>query len=339
LQALSKIYRDRMPAQKILVIRFSSIGDIVLTTPIIRVLKQQLGAEVHVLVKQAYQNVLSNNPNIDKIHCLDQSLWQTIAQLKKESFTLVVDLQKNLKSLIIRYAVGKNCLTYHKLNLEKWLTVQVKRSFMPVKNHIVDRYFEAVHLAGVVDDGKGLDFYFSSEDEETATGLINGKPFIALVLGATYATKRIPKDKCTDIIARSPLPVALLGGQDVVGLADSLVQEFPEKTMNFCGKTSLGAGAAILQLASKVVTGDTGMMHIAAALKKEILVLWGNTTPLFGMSPYYGKQSQNLSTDLEVQGLSCRPCSKLGYRHCPKGHFRCMNDLVITEAVLQPQDC
>ncbi len=336
---LSKTYRDRMSRQKILLIRFSSIGDIVLITPVIRVFKKQLDAEVHLLVKASYQNVLANNPYVDKIHTLHHNLWHTISQLRKENFTLVVDLQKNLSSVLISKGVCKNTLTYQKLNVEKWLTVRLKRSFMPKINHIVDRYFEAIRPVGVVDDGEGLDYFFSRNEREEAFRLVKEIQFIALVLGATYTTKRIPKEKCTDIIAKSSLPVVLLGGNDVLALSEELQKKHPDKTLNFCGKTSLGVGAGILKLASKVVTGDTGMMHIAAALKKEIVVLWGNTTPTFGMSPYYGKNVPDVSTNLEVEGLSCRPCSKLGFHHCPKSHFRCMNDLVITVDDLMPQDC
>lgn len=124
------------------------------------------------------------------------------------------------------------------------------------------------------------------------------------------------------------MPLILLGGKEDAAIAEQVYQFHKNKTINLCGKLNLNQSASIIQQANKVITSDTGLMHIAAAFKKDIISLWGNTIPEFGMGPYLaGKDSQIL----EVKGLSCRPCSKLGYKKCPKGHFKCMNDIVITE--------
>lgn len=301
-----------------------------MTTPIVRCLKKQTGAEIHYLVKQSFSHVIHDNPYIDKIHQFKPDSSATISNLKSENFDLVVDLQKNMKSLRVSQALGTKTIRYNKMNVRKWLAVNLKINKLPKGKHLVDRYFESLSETGINDDGEGLDYFIMPEDEFDAQELVKGIPdFQVLVLGATYFTKRIPKEKCLEIISRSDHTTVLLGGNDVHELAADISSSFPTKVVNFTGKIGLGVSAGIIKHASKVYTGDTGLMHIAAALQKEIFVLWGNTIPDFGMYPYYGYHHKDKFTNLQVEGLSCRPCSKLGYDHCPKGHFKCMLEIKI----------
>lgn len=318
-----------MQYKKILIIRFSSIGDVVLTTPIVRSIKKQTGAELHYLIKPSFIQVIRDNPYIDQIHQLDERIGETIKKLKNQGFDLIVDLQKNLKSYRIARELGAETIRFDKLNIRKWLAVRLKLKTLPPNKHLVDRYFDALATLGIKDDGHGMDYFILPEDEYDAQELVRGFHYQVLVLGATYFTKRIPKEKCEDIISMYKSHTVLIGGKDVAALADELSTAFPEKVINFCGKIGLGVSAAIVKHATEVVTGDTGMMHIAAALQKKITVLWGNTIPDFGMYPYYGHKNTPKYRSLEVENLSCRPCSKLGYNKCPKGHFKCMNDIQI----------
>jgi len=319
-----------MPFNKILVIRFSSIGDVVLTTPIVRCIKKQLNAEVHYLIKQDFAHVIHENQYIDQIHHLKENINDTISLLKNESFDLIIDLQKNFRTYRICSALGCKTIRFDKLNISKWMAVNLKFNRLPSEKHLIDRYFDALNDIGIHDDGLGLDYFIMPEDEYDAQGLVNGIRYQVLVLGATYYTKRIPKEKCEEIIALSDKHTVVLGGKDVSELANELADLFPAKVLNFCGKIGLGVSAGIIKHAKKVISGDTGLMHIAAALQKKIIVLWGNTIPEFGMYPYYGYKNEDRHTDHQVNNLPCRPCSKLGFDRCPKGHFRCMMDIVIT---------
>ena len=316
-----------MKAKKILIIRFSSIGDVVLTTPIVRCVKKQLDAEIHFLIKPSFAHVIHENPYIDHIHHLKENIQDTIDILKAEQFDLVIDLQKNLRSYKICSALSCKTIRFDKMNINKWLAVNLKINRLPNGKHLVDRYFESLQGIGVSDDGEGLDYFMMPEDEYDAQELVQGIHYQVLVLGATYFTKRIPKEKCEEIIALYDKHTILLGGKDVAELADQLSTEFPEKVINYCGKIGLGVSAGIVKHADRVVTGDTGMMHIAAALQKKIIMIWGNTIPEFGMFPFYGSKNPSKSIDIQVSNLSCRPCSKLGFDKCPKGHFRCMMDI------------
>lgn len=316
---------------KILVVRFSSIGDIVLTTPILRCIKQQLkDVELHYITKHNFLSVIENNPYVDKTYTIKDSLKDVIPQLKKENYDYVIDLHHNIRTLKLKTALGKKSFSFNKLNWEKFLIVNFKKNKLP-HIHIVDRYFETVQALGVKNDGKGLDYFINEKDEidiPSSLPSLFHEDYNALVVGGSYFTKQIPLNKLKEICTKSSLPLILLGGKEDTAIAEQVYQLHKNKTINLCGKLNLNQSASIIQQASKVITSDTGLMHIAAAYKKNIISLWGNTIPEFGMGPYLaGKDSQIL----EVKGLSCRPCSKLGYKKCPKGHFKCMNDIVIPE--------
>jgi ADP-heptose:LPS heptosyltransferase len=314
---------------KILVVRFSSIGDIVLTTPILRCIKQQLkDVELHYVTKYSFLSVIENNIYVDKVFAIKDSLKDVIPQLKKENYDYVIDLHHNVRTLRLKTALGKKSSSFNKLNWEKFLIVNFKKNKLP-NLHIVDRYFETLQSLGVKNDGNGLDYYINEKDEidipSTLPTLFH-EDYNVLVVGGSYFTKQIPINKLKEICTKSSLPLILLGGKEDAAIAEQVYQFHKNKTINLCGKLNLNQSASIILQANKVITSDTGLMHIAAAFKKDIVSLWGNTIPEFGMGPYLaGKNSQIL----EVKGLSCRPCSKLGYKKCPKGHFKCMNDIEI----------
>lgn len=315
---------------KILIIRLSSIGDIVLTTPVIRAVHLQWPAEVHVLTKQGFVQILSANPYVSKVMPLEDSLAGTIRALRAERYDLVIDLHKNLRTWRIRLGLGRPSITFHKLNWAKWLMTALRIDRLP-RMHLVDRYFEAIAQKGIVSDGKGLDYFIDAGDRVQPEEWVKG-PYLAVALGAAHATKQIPERKLVEILSRVAFPILLLGGpkETIVGLR--LIDALSGKTViNLAGGLTLGQSADVIRQATVVLTPDTGMMHIAAAFQKPIISVWGNTVPVFGMYPYL-KMGSPEGQIWEVQGLSCRPCSKIGYKSCPKGHFRCMEDQP-TEAI------
>ena len=312
---------------KILIIRFSSIGDIVLTTPVLRCLKLQLkGAEIHFITKQKFVSVIEHNPFIDKIYTINDSLSEVVPQLKKENYDYIIDLHNNVRTLKLKTALGKKAFSFNKLNWKKFLAVNFKINNLP-QQHIVDRYFETVETLGVSNDNKGLDYFIAKKDEVNISSFLPStfhSGYNTLVVGGSYYTKQIPLNKLKEICLKSNLPLVLLGGKEDKSIAELLHAEFKDKTYNACGQLNLNQSASVIQQSQKVITSDTGLMHIAAAYKKDIISVWGNTIPEFGMGPYL---EGNNSQILEVKGLSCRPCSKLGYKKCPKGHFKCMNEI------------
>jgi ADP-heptose:LPS heptosyltransferase len=315
---------------KILILRFSSIGDIVLTTPVVRCVKQQVpDAEVHYCTKRAFQGILANNPYIDKVHVLQSSLKELVQQLKAEQFDYIIDLHNNLRTRVIKARLGKPGRSFNKLNYEKWLMVNFKLNRLP-DVHIVNRYLDAAAALGVKDDGKGLDYFIPAPDEVDIKTL--PVPFqqgyVAFAIGAQHYTKRLPAARIIELCERLRQPVILLGGKEDAATGEEIAAHFktnssePTVIYNACGKYNLNGSASLVRQAERVVSHDTGLMHIAAAFQKDIISVWGNTIPEFGMYPFRTRYKV-----LEVHGLSCRPCSKIGYSKCPKGHFKCMWDI------------
>lgn len=310
---------------KILVIRFSSIGDIVLTTPVVRCLKQQLpDAEVHFLTKSSFAGLVRDNPFIDKVHVLGDDLGGVISDLKKEKFDFIADLHHNLRSARVKAALGVKSKAFNKLNIEKWLLVNLKVNRMPAA-HIVDRYMQTVVSLGVKYDGGGLDYFIPEKDQIPVRDF--PEPFsagyYAFVIGAKHATKRLPDSKIAEIINHINLPVVLLGGKEDQSSAEAIVAQCGKLIFSACGKYGLNGSASLVQQSKFLITHDTGLMHIAAALRKKIISVWGNTVPEFGMYPFL-PSGRGESVIIENKELFCRPCSKIGYDRCPKGHFKCM---------------
>lgn len=310
---------------KILLLRFSSIGDIVLTSPVIRCLKQQLpNTEIHFLTKENFKSILETNPHIDRLITFSKSTDEVLAALKKEKYDLIIDLHKNIRSAKLKASLLRKSISFNKINLEKWLTVNTKKkSFLP-KVHIVERYLEGIKKLGIMNDFLGLDFFMGKEDEfDLPNELKNG--YIAFAIGAQFATKRLPAEKMISILSKVTRPIVLLGGKEDKLIAEKVKVALPEKTIiDFCGELSIRQSAFVVSKSNVVLTHDTGLMHIAAAFKKPIVTIWGNTIPEFGMYPYLPGQN-DLYDGVEVDNLKCRPCSKIGFQSCPKKHFDCMN--------------
>lgn len=318
-------------AMKILVIRFSSIGDIVLTTPVVRCLKKQIQAEVHYLTKHSYQSILQPNPYIDKIYSIKEKVSEVLADLKSEQYDYVIDLHSNIRSQQVKTGLRKPSQTFNKINLAKWLIVNLKIDRLP-DVHIVDRYLKTTQSLNIENDGAGLDYFIPKKDEVDLSDLGITTSFTAFAIGAAHATKRLPTSKIIEICKQVDRPIVLLGGPTEKPVGEEIAQAAGENVVNTCGMMNLHQSASIVRQATKVITHDTGMMHIAAAFQKEIISVWGNTIPQFGMYPYFGKGS-GVNHTIEVSGLSCRPCSKIGYAKCPKKHFNCMNQIDVQKIV------
>ena len=310
---------------KFLIIRFSSIGDIVLTTPVVRCLKQQYpNAEVHYATKKAYKTLLENNPYIDKIYTLEKNLNDLVKQLKSEDYDYIIDLHNNLRTSIIKFRLGVKSFSFDKLNFQKWIFVKFKKNIMP-NVHIVDRYLKTVESLGVKNDNQGLDYFIPEKDEMPLEWLPENFRigYAVYAIGGQHETKKLPLSKMIELCQTIKLPLVLVGGKEDEVIGEQLsVSSKNNPIFDTCGKMSLNQSASIIQKATIVYTHDTGMMHVAAALKKKVISIWGNTIPAFGMYPY-----QTEFEVIENKELNCRPCSKIGYSKCPLGHFKCMNEL------------
>ena len=313
---------------KFLVIRFSSIGDIVLTTPIIRIIKTQIdNSEVHFLTKKENSSILYNNKYIHRLHLYNKDNYnELIEELEAEQFDFIIDLHKNIRTHKIKSKLKVPDFSFDKLNYKKWLLVNFKTNKLP-DVHIVDRYLETLKVFDVKNDNLGLDYFIDEDNFYRIEGLHEEK-FIVIVIGAKHFTKRLPNEKIIQLINNIEQRVVLLGGKDDIENAKIIQYNAKKEVYNFCGKISLNQSASIIQQSSLVITHDTGLMHIASAFKKIVISIWGNTVPEFGMYPYLADKKSKI---FQVENLKCRPCSKIGFKRCPKRHFKCMEQINIDE--------
>jgi len=309
---------------KILVIRFSSMGDIIYTTPVVRCLKQQLpDAEIHFLTKPAFRYIYDNNPHLDKLLLLKPSLSDTIKDIKAEQYDYLVDLHTNLRTSIIKLRTGIKSFTYDKQRLRKWLSLKFNLKLVPPV-HLVDRYLKAVKPLGVVNDGHPINYYIKNQyNLANLLPVTHQQGFVAFVIGATHFTKRMPNAKIISLCRQINMPIVLLGGNDVKANGNEIAAALGSKVYNACGITTLDESVYLTSQAKRLIGFDTGLTHIAEAFNIPIASIWGSTVPeLLGVQPY--QIDRALVAGIE---LPCRPCSKFGQERCPLGHFKCMNDM------------
>ena len=312
---------------KILIVRFSSIGDIVLTTPIIRAIKtQRPDVKIHYLTRKSYTPLLEHNPHIEKLVSFNERINEIIPELKKEQYDLIVDLHKNIRTLRLKFALKRPTSSFDKENFKKWILVNFKKDTLP-KVHVVDRYFSAVKPLNVFSDQKPGELFIAPE--ETVDTLVQfelkPKKYVTIAIGAQFGTKRMPEHLVAQIIEKCSRPMLIVGGPEDRERGTRIVELCPEKNIiNTCGEFTIMQSASVVSQSATLLTGDTGMMHIAACFDVPIVSVWGNTVPALGMYPYCPHQTENYSIH-EVTGLKCRPCSKIGFQDCPKKHFNCMN--------------
>lgn len=315
---------------KILIIRFSSIGDIVLSTPVFRCIKKQIeGSEIHFVTKRSFKIVTASNPFIDKFFYFENDLDELINELKIEDYDYVIDLHKNFRSIKIKHALKKKSYTIDKLSIQKFILTKLKVNIMPGV-HITQRCLNTLASLGVKDDGLGLDYFIPDEDcvneNDLPTSHIAG--YIALVIGASYYTKKLPVHKLIELCSKINYPIILLGGEEDAKTGDEIAKVNNIKVYNACGKFNLNESADIIRKSKLVISHDTGLQYIACAFQKPILAIWGGTSPELDVEPYYGKLFMSRQTEPIYENiylkLWCQPCSKYGTQKCPLKHFNCM---------------
>ena len=317
---------------RILVIRLSAIGDIVLTAATLRCLRQRFGEalELHFLVKKQFKSAAALLSEVDVLHEYDaQRRGECLRTLQSIAFDAVVDLQNSWRTLLLRWRLrARRVLVVDKLNVRKWLYVRFKMQVMPDR-HVALRYIDAVRLLGVKYDGLGLTQVLRSDAVATLPADIGER--VAIAIGAAHATKRIPTDTIAAVIAllaAAGRGVVLLGAGAVDDERAAEILRLSSGAaiapISLVGRLTLAQSVYVLQSAAATLAGDTGLMHIAAALARPLCLVWGSTTPQLGMSAFYPDgQAARLLASIDAP-LPCRPCSKLGKTQCPKGHFHCM---------------
>lgn len=333
---------------RILVIRFSSIGDILLTTPLLRVLSHAFpGAEVDYLTKAGFAPLLRSNPRIQRLWELSppygaSELRALAIALRRREYDLILDLHKSLRTRWLRLHLPGRWESYRKGVLRRTLYVHLKLRGLAPARPVRERYFDSLRAFGLRDDGGPLEYYLVEEEQAWAaeelrrTGLATAEPRVGLAIGAGKATKRWPAEHFAQLghWLRKRLGAAflILGDERDRVHAGLLQRELEPAAASFAGRTDLRQTAALLAHCHVVVSNDSGLMHLADALGKKLVAIFGGTTPELGFAP----RGEN-AVIVERKGMPCRPCSHIGRDRCPRGHFLCMkgvHPIEVGEAVL-----
>jgi lipopolysaccharide heptosyltransferase II len=317
----------------ILAVRFSSIGDVLLTTPLLRAIRRRHpGARLTFLTREAYVPLVSRNPHVDRCIGLPtgRSLTTLAAELRAQRYTHLLDLHDSVRTRLLRVLVPGHWSTYPKHRLERAALIYARRNLYRDRRQVAERYFSAARDLDVVPDGQPPELFWDRDIDLSVTewladaGLSEQAAVVALAPGAAHATKRWPVQHWRALIAQLRMAgcrVVLVGGPEDAAIAAELAATAPGQVVSAAGQFGLQHTGALLKRASVVVSGDTGVMHMATAVGTPVVALFGPTVKAFGFFPYSPRAQV-----LEL-ALGCRPCSSKGGPRCPLGHHRCLHDL------------
>lgn len=323
---------------KILVIRLSSIGDIILTTPLLRSLKKTFpNASVTFLIKKQYAELLENSPYIDELVVFDQkdgfsSLKAIRRRFRLENFDLCLDIHKNWRSVYLRSGLGATkTTTYRKLIVKRSLLVWFKINLYSTIKPVYERYFDSVRKFGITYDGQGTHIAVRRESIQKVeklladAGYVSGMPLVIVCPSATYFNKKWKPEGFIEIsrylMREKSAFIVIHGGKDDMTLCSMISSSTGKGSVSFAGMLSLSESAALLKLASLVIANDSGLLHLAQSQKTAVVGIYGATTRELGYFPL-GEKSTVVETS-----VPCRPCTHNGLNYCPQKHFRCMNDI------------
>lgn len=307
---------------KILIIRLSSIGDIVLTSALVRCMYNAGYTNIDYLTKPNFEDVAKAIPYISEVLTTADTLRNTAKNLIARHYDIIIDLQHKLYTIGLRWLMSKsNFYVWTKKSFQKQMYVWTKNQYFLPKENMVESYFNSIKTFNIHYDNQYTDFLIDIDKLLLPINL--PEKYNVWVMGATHFTKRMPIAEAEKIIRSFDVATIIIGGNDVNDDAERLHQKIPEFTNNLCGKTNIATSAYIMKNAVRTYTQDTGMMHIAAALGCDIVCFWGGTTPKMGFLPL--QKNGNRITSIEKEKLACRPCSKYGRSNCPKGHHECMH--------------
>ncbi len=326
----------------ILIARFSSIGDVVLTTPLLRAIKEQLPhAKITYITTKPMACLLDANPFIDNLFVFEKSdPKEKINILKNEilrannsqKYSVAIDLQNNLRSKLLLNGLYKKKISCNKYRLYKLSLVHLKLLIRTPK-HVVDRYFETLAPPGVVNKNYNTEIFLQNSD---APNRNSDKLVIGIAHGAQHFTKQWIAEHFAELMklisSHFDAQFYLFGNKNETENASQITNLFSQNVHNFTGKLPLSETIQKISECDYFISNDTGLMHIAAALQKPVVAIFGSTVPEFGFSPY------GVPHKIAQVSLNCRPCTHIGRRNCPKTHFNCMRNITPQQVFSDFQD-
>jgi heptosyltransferase-2 len=307
------------------------MGDIVLTTPFVRALRKLFpNARIDFLLNKSFKEIYEYNTNIDNLILYDRALSKKniISERDKyllanniEHYDIVFDLQNNKRSRAWIAGVGTQIRKIAKNRLHKLSLVYLKQSRLDKDFHVVKNYFATANEYGVAEDGKACEIFTATRHESMTQ---NSKALIAFAPAAQHYTKQWLPERFVELsdLLKDKYAIMLLGGLADTEICAKIKSDSKAEIIDCSGSTSIIHTLELIRQCSAIVTNDTGVMHIASCTEVPIVAIFGSTVPALGFSPYNAKHSI-----VENTQLTCRPCTHIGKKKCPKGHFKCMSEI------------
>lgn len=331
--------------KKILVIRLSSIGDIILSSPLIRLLRRRFPyAKIDMVVCREFEELISFNHNINQVILFERKtglggLLRLCKKVREEQYDLIIDIHKKLRSFIICLTSGaKQLLSYNKHSFLRFLLVKFKINWYSYTPFIANLYLKSLEKFGIEDDGEGLEFYITTSKDMSVLELLRKEGIdknallIGIAPGAHWYTKRWLKERFIELanllIQRNNAKIIIFGGNEEVELSNEIKISLLDTPIIAAGKLSLMETGALLKRCKLLITNDTGIMHISAAVKTPIVAIFGPTVKEFGYYPY------RIPHRVISKELPCKPCTTTGSSKCKINTFDCMR-LISTNEVLE----
>ena len=317
-----------------MIVRFSSMGDVILTTPLVRSLRRaHPDAWITYVTKRMYVPLLAHNPRVNEVigFAPEGRLADLARTLRGRSFTHRFDLHGSLRSRALRRLVGGRWRGYPKRRLARTILIRTKRDVFRDRRHVAERYFDAARDLGVTPDGGPADLFLPRSTQDGARRFLisqnlgTSRSLVAVAPGAAHFTKRWPVrhwQRLTTQLTLSGYDVVVLGGPSEQGIGEEIAAAGAEQAASAAGRFDLLGTAALIKEARCVVVGDTGVMHLTTAVGVPVVTLFGPTVRAFGFTPYQAR-----ATLLE-EDLPCRPCTAMGGPRCPLGHHLCLEGLI-----------
>ena len=335
---------------KTLVIRFSSIGDVVLASPLIRVLRKRFpSSQIDFVVRKEYSELIRYNPNLNHTFEFDaqggfQELHRLANTIRHKKYDLIIDIHNSLRSRYIRsFSGAKEIIVINKRIFARTMLVRLKKNYYQDIISVADRYIEPVRIYGIENDVQGLEIFIPDETLYKVSGIMSSlmlrtfEKVVGFCPSAKHATKRWPEERFIEagirLVHEQKAKIILFGGKNDTVLCATIANGINRKSerecaIEFSDQFSLLETAAAMQFCDVIMTNDSGLMHIAAAMKKKVVAIFGSTVREFGFFPV---GTENII--IERKGLYCRPCSHIGRSNCPERHFRCMNEIQVDDVV------
>lgn len=322
---------------KILVIRISSLGDVILSTYVVRLLRNAFPeSQIDFLVANQFSQVFKYNPRLNNVIEYDKTkpfyfyLFETLSINNPIHYDVIIDLQNNLRSRIYSLGKGTNIYRFNKRRFFKFKLVYLKKRTNDYLQ-IPILYRDTIPNLNRFDDNLGLELW-TEKDLSRGEYLPHKKKLqkinlgkIAIAPGSKHFTKSLPARKFVDLINlfrdRFNSQIILLGGNEDFDVCDRIARATPG-VENLAGKTDLIRTAELIDEMDMVISNDSAMVHIASARKVPVVQIFGSTVPEFGFTPF-----RTPNAIVENNEVDCRPCTHFGKSRCPKGHFKCMEDI------------